>query len=91
MTDLAPLTQLAYDTGRYARMLEDYNRDAEKLLIEMGLRPSKVKDEVSGNGNNEMRGLHGNVCPVVRSSVEAEIHQDGRGDDDGRAALSEMP
>lgn len=37
--------------------------------IEMGEREKEIESSVRANGDNTLRGLPGNVCPLVRASA----------------------
>ncbi len=73
---MTPLTQYAFNAGKFAEKLEQYNRDVERLLHEMGISQTQVKAQVRGDGDNAMRSLSGDVCPIIRASVETAIHSD---------------
>lgn len=51
--------------------LREVYRDAMDFYeaIEVGEREKEVEDPVRANGDHAMRGMPGNICPLVRASA----------------------
>jgi hypothetical protein len=70
------LTNYAFNAGRYAEKLEQFNRDVERLLNEMGNGETEVEGEVREDGGDSVRGLQCGISSRVRAQVEAKVYQD---------------
>ncbi len=74
---MTPSTQYIFNAGKFAARVEDYNRDVQRLLHEMGISQKATQKEVRGDGGDSLRSMSGDVCPIVRASVEAPPDNNG--------------